>query len=120
MSAMYASVCEALILPNPGNPGVGEVEGKPAPLIWFPFRSTRFTAAFVIWYLLRDRLGVPAPSCGATYRWPNSARYPLYPPGSFGSRSPTAVALGVVCPNLIACALAQNGSPVAQCTPMPT
>ena len=34
-------------------------------------------AALVTWYPLRVRLAVPAPSCGATYLWPNSAWKPL-------------------------------------------
>ena len=71
---MYASVCDALIGPKPGKPGWLV---RNAPLIWLPFSSTRFPAALVTWKPLRDRFGVPAPSCGATYRCPNSAWNPL-------------------------------------------
>ena len=91
-----------------------------APLIWLPFSSVRFPAALVTGTPWLDRFGVPAPSCGATYRWPNSAWNPLYPPGSSGSRSDTAVADGSVCPNFTPLASAQNALPWAQCTPTPT
>ena len=72
---MYASVCDALIGPNPGKPGWGGLRN--APLSWLPFSSTRFPAALVTWYPLWVRSGVPAPSSGATYRCPNSAWKPL-------------------------------------------
>src|SRR5689334_5062732 len=117
MSATYARLWEALIGPNPGKPGWLV---RNAPLIWFPFSSTRLPSALVIWTPFLVRLAVPAPSWGATYRWPNRAWNPWYPPGSSGSESVTAVGDGSVCPNLTALAPAQNALPGAQCTPTPT
>ena len=63
---------------------------------------------------------MPAPSCGATYLWPNRAWKPLYPPGSLGSRSGEAVADGAVWPNFTPWAVAQKALPEAQCTATPT
>ncbi len=70
---MYASVCAALIGPKPGKPGLV----VKAPLIWLPFSSTRFPDPLVTWNPLCVRFGLPAPSCGATYRCPNRAWKPL-------------------------------------------
>ena len=103
--------------PNPGKPGWLV---RNAPLIWLPFSSTRFPAALVTWNPLRARFGVPAPSCGATYLCPNSAWNPLYPPGSSGSTSDTAVGDAVLWPNFTPLAVEQKALPWAQCTPMPT
>ena len=105
------------MLLNPGKPGWLV---RNAPLIWLPFSSTRFPAALVTSNPLRLRLSVPAPSCGATYLWPNSAWKPAYPPGSFGSTSGEADADGEVWPNFTAWAVEQNALPWAQCTATPT
>ena len=104
---MYASVCEALMGPKPGKPGLV----VKAPLIWLPFSSTRFPAALVTWKPWWLTSGVPAPSCGATYRCPNRAWNPLYPPGSSGRTSDAAVGEASVCPNLTPLASAQNALP---------
>ena len=62
-------------------------------LITFPFRS---------------RTGPDGLITGWMNLLPNSAWYPLYPPGSSGNRSATPP-----------CALSQTGEPCAQCTDRP-
>src|SRR5215472_5234721 len=109
MSATYASDWAALIGPKPGKPGVF----TNWPSISLPLRSVRFppelNTGYVWWLTTRSPLGPAAAfSCGWRYFAPNTPWKPLYPPGSSGSESATAVLDGLVCPYLTARAVEQN------------